>query len=182
MEPVADRYRRLSDQLTARIAGVADDAWSSPTPCEEWTVRDLVGHVIDVHGRFQGLVGRSLADHPSVDDDPLGAWTAVRDQMRADLEDPARADEEYEGMLGRSTFGASVDGFVCFDLVVHGWDLARATGQDETMDPRDIDPLLEMVDRMGPMMLENGVIARQLDPAPDASPQERLLAGLGRRA
>jgi uncharacterized protein (TIGR03086 family) len=182
MEPVADRYRRLSDQMTRRIAAVPEDAWSSPTPCDEWTVRDLVSHVIDVHGRFQGLVGRSLVEHPSVDEDPLAAWTAVRDQMRADLEDPERTEEEYDGLLGRATFGASVDGFVCFDLVVHGWDLARATGQDETMDPRDVDPLLEMVDRMGPMMLENKVIARQLDPAPDASPQERLLAGLGRRA
>jgi uncharacterized protein (TIGR03086 family) len=182
MEPVADRYRRLSDQLTERIAAVPEQAWSSPTPCEEWTVRELVGHVIDIHGRFQGLVGRSLVDHPSVEEDPLGAWTAVRDQMRADLQDPDRAAEEYDGMLGRSSFGASVDGFVCFDLVVHGWDLARATGQDETMDPRDVEPLLEMVDRMGPMMLENGVIARQLEPPSDASPQERLLAGLGRRA
>jgi len=182
MEPVAERYRRLAEQLTERIAAVPEQAWSSPTPCEEWTVRDLVAHVIDVHGRFQGLVGRTLVDRPSVDEDPLQAWIAVRDQMQADLDDPSRVAEEYDGMLGRSTFGASVDGFVCFDLVVHGWDLARATGQDETMDPRDVEPLLQMVATMGPMMLENGVIARQLEPAPDASPQERLLAGLGRRA
>ncbi len=85
-------------------------------------------------------------------------------------------------MMGRSTFAQSVDGFVCFDLVVHGWDLARATGQDETMDPAEIEPLQEMVDRMGPMMLENGVISRQLEPPPGASPQQRLLAGLGRQA
>jgi uncharacterized protein (TIGR03086 family) len=71
---------------------------------------------------------------------------------------------------------------VCFDLVVHGWDLARATGQDETIDPEEIEPLQAMVDSMGPMMVENGVIKRQLEPAPDASPQERLLAGLGRQA
>jgi uncharacterized protein (TIGR03086 family) len=182
MESVADRYRRLSSHLTDLVAGVPDDAWSGPTPCEDWTVRELVSHVVEVHGIFQGLVGRSAVDHPPVESDPLGAWTAVRDQMQADLDDPVRVAQEYDGMLGRSTFGASVDGFVCFDLVVHGWDLARATGQDESMDPADVSRLQAMVDSMAPMMLENGVIGRQLEPAPDASPQQRLLASLGRRA
>jgi uncharacterized protein (TIGR03086 family) len=182
MEPVADRYRRLSAAMTERIAAVPEEAWSNPSPCEGWTARDLVGHLVELHGRFQGMVGRSLVDHPAVEVDPLGAWTAVRDQMQADLADPARVAEEYEGRLGRSTFGAAVDGFVCFDLVVHGWDLARATGQDDTMDPGEIEKVQAMVDRMGPMMLANGVIARQLDAGPDASPQQRLLAALGRRA
>ncbi len=178
----AERYRRLSRLMTDRVAGVPDGAWSSPTPCEGWTARDLLGHLIEVHGRFQQLVGRSLVDHPSVEEDPLGAWVAVRDQMQADLDDPVKAAEEYDGRLGRSSFGASVDGFVCFDLVVHGWDLARATGQDDTIPPGDVEQVQAMVDRMGPMMLENGVIARQLDPGPDATPQERLLAALGREA
>ena len=182
MEPVAERYRRLADRMTELIAGVPDDRWASPTPCEAWTVRDLVAHVVEVHGMFQKLVGRSLVKHPAVEVDPLGAWTAVRDQMQADLDDPDRAAEEYDGMMGRSTFGASVDGFVCFDLIVHGWDLARATGQDESMDAADVEQLQVMVDRMGPMMLENGVISRQLEPPADASPQERLLAGLGRQS
>jgi uncharacterized protein (TIGR03086 family) len=181
-EDVADRYRRLAATMTDRIAAVPDDAWSSPTPCEGWTARDLVRHVVDLHGRFQGFVGRTAADHPSVDEDPLGAWVAVRDQMQADLDDPERRDEEYDGRLGRSSFGRSVDGFVCFDLVVHGWDLARATGQDETMDPRDVQRIAEMVEAMGEMMRSNGVTAEPVDPGPGASDQDRLLGALGRRA
>lgn len=181
MEPVAERYRRLSTLMTERIAAVPDDGWTRPTPCEGWTVRDLTAHLVDVHGQFQGLVGRSLVDHPSVEEDPLGAWVAVRDQMQADLEDPEKVAEEYDGRLGRSTFGAAVDGFVCFDLVVHGWDLARATGQDDTIPALDVEQVQAMVDRMGPMMLANGVIARQLDPGPDATPEQRLLGALGRQ-
>src|SRR4051794_35573220 len=129
-EDVADRYRRLAARMTERIAAVPEDAWANPTPCEGWSARHLVDHLLEVHGRFESLVGRDLVDHPPVDDDPLAAWVAVRDQMQADLEDPERVAQEYDGRLGRSTFGRSVDGFVCFDLVVHGWDLARATGQD----------------------------------------------------
>jgi uncharacterized protein (TIGR03086 family) len=179
MENVADRYRRLAATMTSRIAAVPDDAWSRPSPCEEWTARDLVGHLVDVHGRFQALVGREPAPHPSVEDDPLGAWQAVRDQMQSDRDDPARRDQEYDGRFGRSTFGAAVDGFVCFDLVVHGWDLARATGQDETIDAQDVERVAAQVEAMGEVMRSNGVIAEPVEPA-DASAQSRLLAVLGR--
>ena len=166
--------------LTERVAGVPDDAWSRPSPCEDWTARDLVGHLIDVHGRFHGLVGRELVDHPSVDDDPLGAWSAVRDQMQADLDDPASAAEEYDGRFGRSSFAAAVDGFVCFDLVVHGWDLARATGQDDTIDPRRgrADPA--MVTAMGDDAGERCHPAARR-PAARRLAQDRLLCALGRR-
>jgi uncharacterized protein (TIGR03086 family) len=181
MENVADRYRRLAATMTERIAAVPEEAWSAPTPCEGWTVRDLVGHLIDVHRRFQSLVDRDLVDHPAVEDDPVGAWQAVRDQMQADLEDPAKVDQEYEGRLGRSTFGKSVDGFVCFDLVVHGWDLAHATGQDATIDDQDVERVQAQVDAMGDVMRANGVIADPLEVGPDASAQEQLLAALGRR-
>ena len=182
MESVADRYRRLAAALTTRIENVPDDAWSNQSPCEEWTARDLLGHIVSVHGRFQSLVGRGVVDHPPIDVDPVGAWVAVRDQMQADLEDPTKVDEEYDGRLGRSTWGASVDGFVCFDLVVHGWDLARATGQDETMDPRDVERVQAQVDGMAEVMRSNGVIAEPVEPGEDASDQDRLLAALGRRA
>jgi uncharacterized protein (TIGR03086 family) len=182
MEDVADRYRRLSARMTERIAGVPDDAWSRPSPCEGWTALDLVAHLVDVHRRFETMVGRDLVEHPPVENDPLGAWQAVRDQMQADLEDPARRDEEYDGRLGRSTFGRSVDGFVCFDLVVHGWDLARATGQDETIDPADVERVSGMVEAMGEVMRSNKVISAPVEPAADASDQDRMLAALGRQA
>jgi uncharacterized protein (TIGR03086 family) len=181
VETIPERYRRLAAAMTATVEGVAPTAWTNPSPCHGWTARDVVGHLVDVHGRFQALVGRSLVAHPPVEQDPLGAFVAVRDQMQADLEDPVRLEEEYDGRFGRSTFGAAVDGFVCFDLVVHRWDLARATGQDETMDPTDVAQIQEAVDRMGPVMRENGVIGPRLEPRPDASLQERLLCALGRR-
>jgi uncharacterized protein (TIGR03086 family) len=100
--------------------------------------------------------------------------------MQADLEDPDKLAQEYDGRLGRSTFGQSVDGFIGFDLVVHGWDLARATGQDDAIDPRDVERLQVQVDAMGDVMRQNGVIADPVEPAPDASAQDRLLNALGR--
>ena len=178
---VADRYRRLADAMTQRVAAVPADAWSRRTPCEDWTARELLAHLLGIHGRFESMAGRELVSHPSVDDDPLAAWTAVRDQVQGDLDDPQRASVEYDGRFGRSSFAAAVDGFVCFDLVVHGWDLARATGQDETIDPDEVQRMLRMVETMGSMMLANGVIQEPVEPPPGASDQVRMLCALGRR-
>lgn len=180
-EDAAERYHRLSEILTEKIAAVPPDAWGNQSPCEQWTARDVVDHVVEVHGIFWSLVNRSAVDHPSVDEDPLGAFVAVRDQMRADLADPEKVTQEYDGLLGRSTFGDSIDGFVCFDLVIHGWDLSRATGQDESIDPRDVEREQAKVEMLGKQMLENGVIAAPVTPPPDASAQDRLLSALGRQ-
>jgi len=167
--------------MTGKIENVPADAWTNPSPCEKWTARDVVRHVVEVHGMFQALVGRSLVEHPSVDDDPVSAFGAVRDQMQADLEDPHKVAEEYDGRLGRSTFGKAVDGFVCFDLVIHGWDLSRATGQADELDSRDVERIQAMVDSMGDTMRDNGVGGPPLDPPANASAQNRLLSALGRQ-
>jgi uncharacterized protein (TIGR03086 family) len=181
MEPVADRYRRLSALMTDTVAAVDESAWGNPSPCTDWTARDVLRHLIEVHGRVQSLVGRSLVDHPSVEDDPVGAFTVVRDQLQADLADPSKAAQEYEGRFGTSTFGTAVNGFVCFDLIVHRWDLAQATGQHLVLDPADVTQMQADVDQRGDMMRENGVLGPALEPAADASAQDRLMAALGRR-
>ena len=181
-EQVAQRYRRLAAAMTEKVQQVPADAWNNQSPCQDWTARDLVHHLVDVHGRFQGMVGRALVEHPPVDEDPVGAFVAVRDQMQSDLEDPERLEQEYDGRLGRSTFGKSVDGFICFDLVVHNWDLSRATGQDDTLDLHDVEQVQAMVDAMADVMRENGVIGPPVVPPADASAQERLLCALGRAA
>ena len=126
--------------MTDTIAGVPDDGWAAPTPCEDWTARDLVGHLVDTSGMFLGFIGQEAPAGPSVDDDPLGAFTAARDAVQSALDDPATAAQEYDGMFGRTTFAESVDGFLSADLVIHRWDLARATGQDETLPADEVQP------------------------------------------
>jgi uncharacterized protein (TIGR03086 family) len=180
MTEISDRYLRLSDAFADRIRGVAADQWGDPTPCPEWTVRDLVRHVATSPAIFFGMVGREMAPTPDVDDDPLAAFLAVRDQVAAALEDPARAGEEYEGMLGRATFAEGIDRFISFDLVVHGWDLARATGQDERLDPDDVGRTMALAQGFGEAMRAPKAFGPEVEPPPGASEQERLLAFLGR--
>ena len=91
--------------------------------------RDVVRHVVETHGMFLGFVGDDLGDIPSVDDDPRAAWDAARAVVQDRLDDPARAAAEFDGALGRTSFETSVDRFLSSDLVMHGWDLARAIGR-----------------------------------------------------
>ena len=181
MSDVPGRYRRLAADLTRTVAQVPAERWSSPSPCTEWTARDVVRHLVEVHGTFLGLVGRSLRPAPSVDEDPLAAWTAARDQVQADLDDPARAEESFDGYSGRTTFAEAVDRFVCLDLNVHRWDLARATGLDERLDPAEVARLSDDVAAFGDALRTDGVCGPAVEPPPAADAQARLLAFLGRR-
>ena len=182
MSEIAERHRTLAAGFTARVEAVPDDRWSNPSPCPEWTVRDVVGHVAGNCGRFLGMVGKELPPGPSVEDDPLGAWTSARDALQAALDDPAVATLEYEGAFGRSTLEKSVDGFQTIDLVVHGWDLARATGGDERIDPDAVHEVFGRVRPMDDMLRSPGAMGPKLEPPPGADEQTQLLAFLGRRS
>ena len=127
-----------------------DDAWSNPSPCEGWTARDLVGHLIEVHGRFQGLVGRDAGRRTRrspTTRSALGRRCATRCRPTSTTRQGRRG---VRRPLRPLHVRQAVDGFVCFDLVVHGWDLARATGQDDTIDPDEVERIGAMVDGDGP--------------------------------
>jgi uncharacterized protein (TIGR03086 family) len=160
---------------------VPDGAWDDPTPCSDWSVLELVTHVVDSQGLFLGLVGR---EKPSVDvaADPSGAWRDTSGAVQADLDDPERAAVEFEGFFGTQTFEAAVDRFLCMDLVVHGWDLAHATGQDDTIDSADVELVDAAARGFGDAMRGAQAFGPELDPPAGADDQTRLLAFLGRRA
>jgi uncharacterized protein (TIGR03086 family) len=182
MSEVSERYGRLSNAFADRVAAVPQDRWGNQSPCEKWTARDVVRHVVDIHGMFLGLVGRQLQPGPEADDDPLGAFDNARRQMQADLDDPGRAGAEFDGYFGRSTFEQAVDTFVSFDLNIHGWDLARAAGLDERIDPEELPRLWASTELFGEAIRSERTCGPAVEPPPDADEQTKLLAYLGRRA
>lgn len=179
---IAARYSRLSDAFADLVAQVPEERWASPSPCEGWTARDVVGHVVDTQGMFLGLVGRELGDIPKAADDPAAAWDAARAVVLADLTDPERAGAEFDGFFGPTTFAQAVDRFIGFDLIVHRWDLARATGLDEAIDPDDVRWARRATEFFGDSLRSEGVCGTELTPPADADEQTRLLAHLGRRS
>lgn len=181
MTAITDRYRTRADAFEAKVAAVRPEDWSNPSPCVEWTARDVVDHVVDVHAMMLNPLGTGLSAGPSATDDPLGAFRSARADLQRVLEDPDLADTEYDGLFGRTRVADTVDRFLGFDLVVHGWDLARATGQDATMPDDEVDRLLGFVEQMGSAtMRENGVTGPEVQVPASAPKQDRLLGLLGR--
>jgi uncharacterized protein (TIGR03086 family) len=177
----ADRYRTLAGAFADRIDSVPEHGWTNPSPCEGWTARDVVRHIVDVHGLFMHLVGRELQPGPDVETDPAGAFDSARRQLQGDLDDPERAGAQFDGYLGRSTFAQAVDLFVCFDLNIHGWDLARAAGLDERIDPDELPTLWRATEVFGDGIRSERVCGPAVEPPPGADEQTRLLSYLGRR-
>ena len=182
MTEISERYARLSDAFAAKIALVPEARWSDQSPCAEWTALDVVKHVISSQGTFLGFVGQEMGDLPDPDDDPLAAWNAARSVVQRDLDDPARANAEFEGFNGTSTFEVAVGRFLCMDLVVHGWDLAHAAGLDEDMDPEDIARVGEQARAFGDKLRSPGAFGPEVVAPAGADGQVELLAFLGRRA
>ena len=110
------------------------------------------------------------------------SFAAARATVQADLDDPERAGAEFDGFFGRSTFALAIDRFLNSDLLLHGWDLARATGLDETMDPDDVTRVFEQSRAYGAAARSPGVFGAEVEAPPGADEQTRLLAFTGRRA
>jgi len=177
---IATRFHRLSAAFERTVAAVPADAWEHASPCAGWTARDVVGHVVDVHGMMLKPLGRTLAPGPTVAEDPLASFRAASAQVAAVVDDPATCATPYDGYFGPTTVGATIDRFMGLDLIVHRWDLARATGQDASIDAHDMDRVRSDVAALGDSVRQGGVFGPAVDVPEHASEQDRFLALLGR--
>jgi uncharacterized protein (TIGR03086 family) len=154
------------------------DQWSAPTPCTEWTVRDIVTHVISNHRRALASGSEPAAVTP--EDDLPALWSTVSRDLLAALMDPERASTLVGGPFGEQPLESVVGRLLSSDTLVHTWDLARATGQDERLDPTAVAKTMEFLAGVGDRMRRPGGFASKIEPAPDADDQIRLLNFCGR--
>jgi uncharacterized protein (TIGR03086 family) len=181
MSEPADRYRKVAAAFTERVRAVPADRWDAPAPCEGWVARDVVRHLVEwLPAFFFPTWDVEWAPGPSVDEDPVGAWVALDRTIQAALDDPDVAGSERETRMGRSSFAATVDTICTGDVLIHTWDLARATGLDEGLDPVEVHGMLVGVEPMDEVLRSSGHYGPRVDVAEGADEQTRLLAFLGR--
>jgi len=181
MSEISERFRDLAAKFTKHVDAVPDNRWASASPCEGWTARDVVRHLVEWVPFFFSRAGIEFPVSVSVDDDPAKAWAQLRDALQAKLDDPAAASTEYEVFMGKSTFEQGVSQFMFIDLIVHSWDLARAAGLEEQLDPADVHWAFETVKPLDEMMRTPGVCGPKVDTPPGADEQVEFLAFMGRR-
>ena len=105
----AERFRHVAGRFTDRAREVAPDAWDNPAPCDGWVARDVVRHMVEWMPGILSNAGVELAPIPSVDDDPVVAWTALADQLQGLLDDPVAAATEIDlGPAGHHTIESGI--------------------------------------------------------------------------
>ena len=178
----ADEHRRIAGAFTATVESTTAAAWDNPAPPEGWVARDVVRHLVEWFPAFlQGATGIALPAGPSVDDDPVGAWRTQTAAVQALLDDPATAEREYDlPHLGTMPLGQAIDMIYTADVFLHRWDLARATGDDETLDPDKCAEMLEGMLPMDEVLRQSGHYGPRVDVPDDADVQTKLLAFIGR--
>lgn len=178
MNSTAQRFHDRAHRF-AEIVEAADGQWEVTTPCEDWTVRDVVSHAIETERDFFAKRGLDLG--PSQDlAEPASAWRAHAAAMVEVLGRDGVAEEAYDGYFGPTTVADTMADFYGWDLVIHGWDIARATGQDWSIDDDEIVRLNATADGWGDALYSEGVCAAEVALPENASAQDRLLARLGR--
>ena len=181
MSDVADRYDRIARAFTQRVEAVPVGGWERPAPCEGWVARDVVRHLTGwLPSFFFGTWGTDAPAIPSVDDDPVAAWAAVDGAIRSALADPALATSVRETPMGPMSFERAVDMICTSDVFLHTWDLSRATGQDERLDPVEVHQLLVGMEPMDEVLRASGHYGPRVRVPDDADEQTRLLAFIGR--
>ncbi|MCY4725813.1 TIGR03086 family metal-binding protein [Nocardioides sp. STR2] len=163
----------------ATILDRADGRWDAPTPCDDWTVRDVVVHAIETERDFLERQDLSPGPAPDLADLP-SAWREHAAAVAEVLSRDGVAEKEYDGYFGRTTIAATMADFYGWDLVVHGSDIARATGQEWSVTDEEAAALHRTADGWGDALYSDGVCAEAVPVPDDASASDRLLARLGR--
>ena len=187
MTELPELFDAAGDRFGALVHQVGVDQWTNATPCSEWDVRALVNHV---HGEmlwvpelFGGTQIAEVGDRFDGDllgEDPMADWDGsigpATDVIR---EDGAMARPVH---LSRGeTPGATYANELFGDLVIHGWDLAKGIGADDTLDPGWVEMLYQQFAPHEREMKAWGIYGDMVIPPPDADLQTKLLAVLGRR-
>jgi uncharacterized protein (TIGR03086 family) len=181
MTTPAEEYREIARHFTELVAGADPARWGDPAPCEGWTARDVVRHLVTWFPAFlQHGAGVELAAGPDVDVDPYAAWTSMSEQVQALLDDPATQQISYTGPPGTHPLDRAISMFFTSDVFLHSWDLARATGQDETLDAERCAAMLAGMEPIDEVLRTSGHYGPRQPVADDAGPQARLLAFIGR--
>ncbi len=182
MERVMGETRRVVEGIDASQLDV-------PTPCSDWTVRDVLNHVV---GGAQ-MFAISVRDG-SVPDDQLGrlmtgdnlgtdfkaSFAAAADSAESAIATPGVADKIVTLPFGQMPAGIALN-IAVFDVTTHTWDLAKATGQDTALDPEVVGAALEVARGMlSDDMRAAGMFGPEVEVGPDAPIQDQLAAFTGR--
>ncbi|NJQ00229.1 TIGR03086 family metal-binding protein [Streptomyces zingiberis] len=173
-------------EFDRRVHRVGAEQWDEPTPCADWTVRDLVNHLTAEHLWAPWLLrGATLAEVGDrfegdvLGDDPVAAW----ERAAAESHDAFHRPGALEGRVHTSGGPSPTTEYgwqMTTDLAVHAWDLARGIGDDDTLDEELAGELHERTAPLADSLQGSGLFAAPVSVPGTARAQDRLVGLLGR--
>ena len=166
-----------ADRFTEAVGTVTD--WSAQSPCSDWTAAQVVDHVVDTERGMVAERGADVGVRPT--GEPTDVWTAHHDLIHRLLADPGFAGQAYDGYFGPTTVIDTLVDFYGFDLLVHGWDVARASGVPLAWTEREMDRIEASIEIFGDSLTMEGICKPAVPVPAEAPRQDRILGRLGRR-
>ena len=180
-------YVKAMEAPRAYLDAVRPEQWAGPTPCSEWNVKQVANHIIGENlwaaelfqGRTIEQVGSRL-DGDLAGSDPAAAYRRSVDVATSAVSAPDAMQTTCHLSFGDFS-GAEYAAQLFLDTLIHGWDIAKATGQDTRLDPELVEACLPIAEVLTNQFRGAGVFGDNLAVSPGAEPQTRLLALVGRR-
>lgn len=187
MTNVAD-WHTLALAATGRIvAAIPADRWQASTPCADWDVCALVNHLVSGNWWAAKLgAGATIAqvsdrlDGDRLGCDPTAAYAASAEAASDAFHRPGALQAPCAVSYGPVS-GSVYAGHRFIDVLIHGWDLATATGQATALDDDLAEACRKLTEPQIDVLRASGAFGEGMSAAPDAGAQARLLAMLGRR-
>jgi uncharacterized protein (TIGR03086 family) len=178
-EVLTDLDRSLTATETV-VAGIGADQWAAPTPCTELDVRGVLNHLVRGNVLFAAVIRDEPRPEQGTDHlggDPLAAYQRAAGRLREAFCAPGVLDSLYAAPFGTGP-GAVLAHVRVVEVLAHGWDLARATGQPYRPDPVLVRAALGFAERFAD--LDGGPFGPSVAMPADATPFDRLLGAAGR--
>jgi uncharacterized protein (TIGR03086 family) len=184
----SELHRRATDAFGARVHAIREDQWELPTPCSDWNVRQLVNHLVYENRWTPPLfAGRTIAEVGDrfegdlLGDDPKAAWDGSAKEAVAAVQEQGAMERTVHLSFG-DVPGSEYAMQLFADHLIHGWDLARAIGTDERLDPGLVGACARWFEANEEGYRSVGAVGPRPETSSGADPQTTLLAAFGRTA
>jgi uncharacterized protein (TIGR03086 family) len=180
-------HQRSLEEFDRYVKAIERDQWGNATPCTEWSVRDLVNHIVNedkwtvplMEGSTIEAVGDRF-DGDLLGDDPHRAWEVAKKEASNAVQSEGALERTVNVSWGQIS-GAEYISQLFNDHVIHAWDLARGIGADDALDTELVEILYAEAKPREKEFESYGVFGKPVDVPDDAETQTKLLALFGRK-
>ena len=186
---IPELFDRSVEEFARRVRSIGDDQWDNPTPCTDWSVRDLVNHVVVedlwAPGLLDGKTIEEIGGNDAFSGDRLGTdpkktWAGAAGAARTAV----RRDGAME-ITTHLSFGDFPGSFyvqqLLADHVIHAWDLAKGIGGDDDLDDELVRYVYEGLKPYADSLSAGGSFDPPISVPEDADTETKLLALAGRQ-